>query len=62
MITGKKLPIVNENVKMKKALKIIENKKLGCFNSKKKLGNITGIITDGDLKRIAQKFTKNLKI
>ena len=58
MVTGKKLPIVNENVKMKNALKIIENKKLGVLIVKNKLGNITGIITDGDLKRIAQRFRK----
>ena len=58
MVTGKKLPIVNESVKMKNALKIIENKKLGVLLVKNKLGNITGIITDGDLKRIAQRFKK----
>ena len=58
MVTGKKLPIVNENVKMKNALKIIENKKLGVLIVKNKLGNVTGIITDGDLKRIAQRFRK----
>ena len=58
MVTGKKLPIVNESVKMKNALKIIENKKLGVLIVKNKLGNVTGIITDGDLKRIAQRFRK----
>ena len=36
MLTGKKLPIVNENIKMKKALKIINNKKLGVLIIKKK--------------------------
>ena len=36
MIKAKKLPIVNENIKMKKALKIINNKKLGVLISKKK--------------------------
>ena len=56
MIKGKKLPIVNENIKMKKALKIINNKKLGVLIIKKKNGNTVGIITDGDLKRIAQKY------
>ena len=58
MVTGKKLPIVNESIKMKNALKIIENKKLGVLIVKNKLGNITGIITDGDIKRIAQRFKK----
>ncbi len=58
MITGKNLPIVNENVKMKKALAIISNKKLGVLIIRKKNGNTSGIITDGDLKRIAQKYPK----
>jgi len=38
MITGNKIPFVNENLKMKKALQIISNKKLGTLvvqNNKK---------------------------
>ena len=64
MITGRKLPIVEENISMKRALQIINNKKLGVLIIRNKLGNTSGIITDGDLKRIAQKFNKfdNLKI
>ena len=31
MITGKKLPIVSEKIKMKTALNIINNKKLGVL-------------------------------
>ena len=58
MITGKKLPIVKENIKMGKALKIIENKKLGVLIIKNNKDETTGIITDGDLKRIAQKHIK----
>ena len=56
MITGSKLPLVSEKMKMKRALKIINLKKLGVLIIKKKNGNTIGIITDGDLKRIAQKF------
>ena len=56
MITGKKLPVINENIKMKKALNIISKKKLGVLIVEEKNGNTCGIITDGDLKRIAQKF------
>ena len=55
MITGKKLPIVSENLKMKKAIDIITNKELGVLIIKKKNGYTVGIITDGDFKRIAQK-------
>ncbi len=57
MIAGKKLPIVSENMKMKKALNIITKKGLGVLIIKKKNGNTTGIITDGDFKRIAQKHS-----
>ena len=57
MISGKKLPIVSENMKMKKALSIITKKGLGVLIIKKKNGNTTGIITDGDFKRIAQKYS-----
>ena len=58
MLTGDKLPIVKDNIKMKKALKIINNKKLGVLIIKKTNGDTTGIITDGDLKRIVQKYNK----
>ncbi len=51
MLTGNKIPFVNENKKMKQALKIISSKKLGVLivrNSNKKT---TGIITDGQIRR-----------
>ena len=56
MITGKKLPVVSENVNMKNAIKIINNKKLGAVIIVKKNGDTVGFLTDGDLKRIAQKY------
>jgi len=64
MITGNKLPVITENAKMKKALKIITIKKLGVLIVRQKNGNTNGIITDGDLKRIAQKYKnfENLEI
>ena len=57
MFTGRKLPLVNENFNMKKALKIINDKKLGVLIIKNSKGNTTGILTDGDLKRIAQRYS-----
>jgi len=51
MIIGNKIPFVNENLNMKKALQIISKKKLGTLiiqNSKKLT---TGIITDGQIRR-----------
>ena len=55
MITGNKIPFVSENLKMTKALTILNKKKLGflvVLNSKKKT---TGIITDGQIRRFIQK-------
>ena len=55
MITGNKIPFVNEESTMKNALKIITSKKLGTLivrNSKK---DTTGIITDGQIRRMGQK-------
>jgi arabinose-5-phosphate isomerase len=55
MLTGKHIPFVNENLKMKSALKIILTKKLGVLIVKNKKGLTTGIAVDGDLKRSIQK-------
>ena len=55
MITGKKIPIINENLKMKNALNIITNKKLGVLIVKNSKGSTTGIITDGQIRRASQK-------
>ena len=43
---------------MKKAISIINKKKLGVLIIKDKKGKTVGIITDGDLKRMAQKYQK----
>ena len=51
-------PFVSENLIMKKAIKIMSNKKLGLLVARNKKGT-TGIIVDGDLKRASQKY-KNL--
>ena len=58
MLTRRKIPIVNENINMRKALKIINSKNLGVLIVNDKNGNTSGIITDGDVKRIAQKYVK----
>tara|TARA_B100000242_G_scaffold281296_1_gene241448 strand:+ start:643 stop:1623 length:981 start_codon:yes stop_codon:yes gene_type:complete len=58
MLTGKKIPFVKENLTMKKALKINNSKKLGVLIVRNKHNDTKGIITDGDLKRIAQKYNK----
>ena len=57
MITGKKIPFVNENIKMKNAFKILSEKKLGIVIARNKSKKVTGIITDGQVRRISQKNT-----
>jgi arabinose-5-phosphate isomerase len=53
MITGNKIPFVNENLKMKKALQIISNKKLGTLVVQNNKKITTGIITDGQIRRFS---------
>jgi arabinose-5-phosphate isomerase len=52
MITGKKIPFVNENLKMKKAFQIISKKKLGTLIVQNNKKITTGIITDGQIRRL----------
>ena len=59
MVTGNQIPFVDENLDMKKALKILSNKKLGIVVVQNKQKKTTGIITDGQIRRFNQK-TLNL--
>ena len=64
MLTKNKIPFVNQNVTMKKALKVLNSKKLGFLVLINDEGLNAGVFTDGDLKRLMQskKFIDNLKI
>ena len=55
MLKDNSIPFVNENLKIKDALKILSSKKLGFLLviNKKKLTK--GLISDGDLRRLSQK-------
>ena len=55
MLTNKAIPFVDENMKMKKALKILSLKKLGFLLVRNKKKITCGIITDGELRRFSQK-------
>ena len=59
MLIKDKVPFISENSNMKIALKILTQKKLGTLIVKNKKGNTTGIITDGQIRKIGQK-TQNL--
>ena len=62
MLTGKKIPFVNENIKMKKALKILSDKKLGVLIVQNKKKQTIGIVTDGQIRRFNQRNPDLLSI
>ncbi|HEX37729.1 MAG TPA: KpsF/GutQ family sugar-phosphate isomerase [Candidatus Cloacimonetes bacterium] len=49
-------PVITEEAILKEAILIMTSKGLGCVNIINEDGILTGIITDGDLRRIFQKF------
>ena len=55
MVEGKKIPFVNENTKMKEALKILSQKRLGVLIVQNRQKKTIGIITDGQIRRFNQK-------
>ncbi|MDC0895836.1 KpsF/GutQ family sugar-phosphate isomerase [Candidatus Pelagibacter sp.] len=55
MLTGNKIPFVKEDLKMKTAIKILSNKKLGILVVQNKLKKTSGIITDGEIRRFNEK-------
>jgi len=55
MLTKEKIPFIDEVSTMKVALKIITLKKLGTLIVRNNQGHTTGIITDGQIRRLVQK-------
>ena len=55
MLTKKKIPFINENISMVNALKIMNEKKLGTLIIRDKRKFTTGIITDGQIRRLTSK-------
>ena len=55
MLTKDKIPFINENVSMKKALKIMTEKKLGTLIARNKKKFTTGIVTDGQIRKLNSK-------
>ena len=51
MHTGKKLPLIKENVLMTEAIIEMTKKRFGCLGVISKTNKLVGIITDGDLRR-----------
>lgn len=55
MITGEKIPLVDENTSLKDVIIEITSKRLGVTAVVNDKGLLTGIITDGDLRRLLEK-------
>ena len=55
MSIGNKIPLVNEKLKMKEAIKILSEKKLGTLFVQNKKKETIGIITDGQIRRFNKK-------
>ena len=55
MVTGNKIPFVDEKIQVGKALKILTEKKLGILVIRNKNKKTVGIVTDGQVRRISQK-------
>ena len=58
MVTGKKMPFINHKNKLKEALKIMNEKKLGIIVVLKN-NFIEGLVTDGDIRREVKNYTKD---
>ena len=63
MIKNKnKLPLVNENNKLSKGIKVMNKCKLGTLIALNSMGHLTGVISDGDIRRASKKDLKNIKV
>lgn len=58
MVTGKKMPFIDHKKKLKDALKIMNEKKLGIIVILKN-NFIKGLVTDGDLRREVKNYVKD---
>jgi len=55
MLTGNKIPFIDQNLNMKKGLQILSRKKLGFLLIQDKRKRTKGIITDGQIRRFNEK-------
>ena len=63
MTTGTRIPFISESKKLREAIKIISKKKLGVVIVRNRNKTTTGIITDGNIRKLKQKnidFQKTL--
>ena len=56
MITGERIPVLSENTNFHDTIQFISDKKLGCAIMVDNNGIMTGILTDGDIRRTLLKY------
>ena len=56
MITGERIPVLSENTSFLDTIQFISDKKLGCAIMVDNNGVMTGILTDGDIRRTLLKY------
>ena len=57
MLVGNKIPFVSDKMKMKRAINILSEKKLGVLIVRNKFNKTIGIITDGQIRRYNEKYS-----
>lgn len=62
MITGDRIPVLNENTSFRNTIQFISDKKLGCAIMVDDTGVMTGILTDGDIRRTLLKYTNTTSL
>lgn len=62
MHLGEENPVIDKNRNLREAILIMTSKGLGCVSIVDKFGKLIGIITDGDLRRILQKYENPLEL
>ena len=56
MITGDRIPVLSENTTFLDTIQFISDKRLGCAIMVDNNGVMTGILTDGDIRRTLLKY------
>ena len=62
MITGNKIPLINEEKKMSEAINYMSKKKLGSLIVLNKKKFVSGFVSDGDIRRQSKKDIIHLKV
>ena len=57
-----KLPLVNENKKMPEAIKIMTKCKLGTLIALNSKQHLSGVLSDGDVRKHSKKNLKNMRV